>query len=209
MSGRAVLEHEPSHDAGVGERELCARLRAGDAAAFEEVVRLCGGQMLATARRMLGTEADALDAVQEAFLSAFRSVAAYDGSASAGAWLRRITINACLMRLRSKRRRRECSIDELLPRFTADGHREPEQGRYWPAGGEDRDARVQVREAIARLDDSSREVIILRDIEGLDTREAALLLGLSESAVKSRLHRARQALRTLLSPIVRRAGDGE
>jgi RNA polymerase sigma-70 factor, ECF subfamily len=180
---------------------LVGRLRAGDPEAFETVVREYGGRMLAAARRLVGTEEDARDAVQEAFLAAFKSIHSFAGAARLSTWLHRIVVNAALMKLRSRRRRREDSIEELLPRFRDDGCWS-ESPATWdmPSDGvlERRETRAVVRRAIERLPASYRTVLMLRDIEELDTDETATALGTTRNAVKIRLHRARQALKTLL-----------
>jgi RNA polymerase sigma-70 factor (ECF subfamily) len=177
------------------------RVLNGDPQGFEELVRRCGPRMLATARRMLRSEEDAEDAVQEAFLSAFKGMDGFAGEAQLSTWLHRIVVNAALMKLRGKRRRPEASIEDLLPRFDDRGEWLEPQSR-WSAPGEEilerRESRELVRRAIDRLPLSYRRVLLLRDIEDLDTEEAAAVLGISPNAVKVRLHRARQALRTLL-----------
>src|SRR5262245_8658861 len=89
------------------ESDLVARLRRGDEVAFEVVVRRYGSRLLATARRLLGNEADARDAVQEAFLSAMKGMVAFGGAARLSTWLHRIVVNAALMKLRARRRKRE------------------------------------------------------------------------------------------------------
>ncbi len=180
---------------------LVERLRRGDPQAFELLVREHGGRMLATARRLVRTEEDARDAVQEAFLAVFRAIDTFAGAARLSTWLHRIVVNAALMKLRSRKRRREESIEDLLPRFH-EGGRWVEPPSHWdtPADTllERREARQTVRNAIDRLPENYRSVLLLRDIEELDTDEAASLLGVTPNAVKTRLHRARQALRTLL-----------
>jgi RNA polymerase sigma-70 factor (ECF subfamily) len=189
------------------ERALLAALRAGSDAAYEALVRREGPRMLAVARRLLGDGEDARDAVQEAFVSAFRSIGSFAGESRLSTWLHRIVVNAALMKLRTRRRKPEQPIDDLLPRFEADGHRR-DPGRPWqPAERlERRETRTRVREAIARLPESYRTVLLLRDIEELDTAEVAELLGVSTGVVKTRLHRARQALRTLLDPHLQAGG---
>lgn len=190
-------------DAVTGERDLLARLRAGEDAAFEEVVRAYGGRMLAVARRMLASDEDARDAVQEAFLSAFRSIGRFEGVSRVSTWLHRIVVNVALMKLRGRRRKPETPIETLLPAFREDGHHQ-EQFRPWIVPADDlllqTETRAFVRAAIARLPDNHRTVLLLRDIEERDTDEVASLLGVTPNAVKIRLHRARQALRTLLDP---------
>jgi RNA polymerase sigma-70 factor (ECF subfamily) len=180
---------------------LLARLRAGDDAAFAELVRRESGKLLAVARRILRSDEDAQDAVQDALLSAFQNLEGFEGGARLSTWLHRITVNAALMRLRSKKRRREDSIDELLPAFAEDGHHlAPVSPLRDAAEGEIASAEISaiVRAAIDELPESYRVVLVLRDVEGLDTAETAAALGIGPDAAKMRLHRARQALRTLL-----------
>jgi len=183
------------------EASLIAGLRAGDADAFERMVRRYGGRMLATARRIMGNEDAARDVVQDACLAAFRAMDGFAGAARLSTWLHRIVVNAALMKLRSRRRRPEESIEELLPRFDETGHF-ADAPSAWDASTdrtfERAETRVIVRAAIEELPPSYRTVLMLRDIEELDTEEAASMLGVSQNAVKVRLHRARQALRTLL-----------
>jgi RNA polymerase sigma-70 factor (ECF subfamily) len=202
------MDGQPARSAAKGDEVLLARLRAGDAAAYEELVRSHGGRMLAVARRFLRSEEDARDAVQEAFLAAFRGVERFEGNARLSTWLHRITVNAALMRLRTRRRKPEQPIDELLPGFVEDGHmRAP--ASPWRSEALDPVERRQLAsllaEAVESLPESYRNVLLLRDIEELDTEETAQAMGISPGAVKTRLHRARQALRGLLEPHLREA----
>lgn len=177
-------------------------LRRNDAGAYERFVREFGGRMLSIARRMLNNEDDAQDAVQDAFVSAFKALATFDGRARLGTWLHRIVINASLMKLRTRRRRPETSIDALLPQFLQDGH-QAQPATVWRQTAEDvvqsAEARALVRACIEQLPESYQTVLKLRDLEGLDTRDTAAILDMEENAVKVRLHRARLALRTLLN----------
>lgn len=186
------------------EADLLAALRRGDDRAFAELVRANTGRMLAVARRILKSDDEAHDATQEAFLQAFRAIDRFQGEAQLSTWLHRITVNACLMRLRHKRRHPEAAIDDLLPTFDDTGHRVEEGAPEWTDDVLGRMEQAQlgkvVREAIDRLPENFRCVIVLRDIEGLSTEEAAQALGIRPEAAKMRLHRARQALRTLLEP---------
>jgi RNA polymerase sigma-70 factor (ECF subfamily) len=186
------------------ETNRLARLRAGDEEACDALVREYGGRMLAVARRMLRCEEDANDAVQDAFVSAFASIHRFRGGSSLYTWLHRIVVNACLMRLRSQSRRSEVSLDSLLPTFDESGaHSRPLASWGEPASQrlERREVRAAVRARIDRLPEDYRAILMLRDIEEVDTEETAQLLGLSQANVKTRLHRARQALRTLIEPI--------
>ena len=182
-------------------RPLLDGLRRGDDDAFAALVRQQAGRMLATARRLLRSDQDAEDAVQEAFVSAARAIDGFAGGSKVSTWLHRIVINTALMKLRTRRRRREESIDDLLPHFDAEGrHVSPVATWETPSDVllERRETRAMVRRCIDRLPERYRTVLLLRDIEELDTQESADLLGTTPNTVTIRLHRARQALRTLL-----------
>ncbi len=185
------------------EAALVAGLRAGDETAYEKLVRSYGGRLLAVARRLLRNDEDARDAVQEAFLSAFRHIEEFQRSARLATWLHRIVVNAALMKLRSRRRKPEESIEDMLPRFQEDGHQAMPAAEWTRPSDEvllRGEARALVRRCIDRLPETYRTVLLLRDIEELDTEEAARALRITPNAVKIRLHRARQALRLLLDP---------
>jgi RNA polymerase sigma-70 factor (ECF subfamily) len=187
----------------VAEDALAKGLRAGDPAAFERIVRTYGGRLLAVTRRILHDEELARDAVQDAFVTAFRARKTFAATARDSTWLHRIAVNAALMKLRTQRRHPETSIDELLPSFRDDGHfalsLESWEEPVDVAIGR-RETAAFVRGAIDKLPESYRTVLMLRDIEGLDNEEAARMLGITPNAVKIRLHRARMALRTLIAP---------
>jgi RNA polymerase sigma-70 factor (ECF subfamily) len=189
----------PHHD----EAALLAGVRAGDEAAFEQLLRVYGGRMLAVARRFLRNEEDARDVVQDAFLAAFKGIDRFEGHSQLGTWLHRIVVNTALQKVRSRQRKPEQSIDDLLPAYREDGHRDHPDGPWHDSVAdalERGETRALVRDAIDRLPEAYRTVLLLRDIEGLDSEETARLLGMNVAGVKSRLHRARQALRTLLHP---------
>ena len=179
------------------------RVRSREPAAFEQFVVETCWRMLIVARRFLSNEDDAYDAVQDAFLSAFRSVDQFDGHARLTTWLHRIVINACLMKLRTKQRHPECSIEAFLPHFCEDEHR-INDSKPWTIRADDAAERAEtrqlVRDTIEQLPEIYRIVLVLRDIEELDTEETARLLNTSAGVVKTRLHRARQALREMLDP---------
>ncbi len=187
------------------ESELIAALQVHDRAAYEFIVREYSGRLLAVIRGIVKNEEDAKDCLQDAFLQAFRAIDRFEGRARLTSWLHRIAVNSALMRLRSKRRKAEAPIDDLIPHFDGADHRIDPVWR-----GEDNiepDLEVQERktlihEAISQLPENYRNVVLLRDIQELSTDEAAQALGISSGAVKVRLHRARAALRTLLDPVL-------
>jgi RNA polymerase sigma-70 factor (ECF subfamily) len=199
----------PSNRRPSGEQEaeaqLLARVRAGDEEASAALVRKCGPRMLAVARRFLRCEEDSADAVQDAFLAAFRCLDQFQGESTLGTWLHRIVVNSCLSKLRAQSRSRAGLIDDLLPTFDETGHHS-RPVRWWQEQALSRltreETRSHVRACIDRLPEPYRTVLLLRDIEELDTEQTAHHLGIAPGAVKTRLHRARQALRTLLEPLV-------
>ncbi len=194
---------ETRPDITVDESELLVRLRAGNDSAYEDLVRTYSPRLLAVARRIVGNDEDARDVIQDAFLNAFRSLRNFHGDARLSTWLHRIVVNSALMKLRTRKRKPEESIEPLLPAFLADGH----YAERFTSWGEQADvvvSRAETQELIRRhideLPESFRTVLVLRDIEGLDTEETARVLDTTPNAVKIRLHRARAALRTLLAP---------
>jgi RNA polymerase sigma-70 factor (ECF subfamily) len=182
------------------ESELIHLLCAGDDAAYESLIREHGGHMLAVAGRFFRDAQDAADAVQDAFISAFQSIGRFEADSKLSTWLHRIIVNACLMKLRSRRRRETTSLDEFLPQFASDGHHaRPVPAWSCPVARTiEAETREQVRRAIDDMPDAYREILLLRDIEEFDTEETARLLNTTVANVKTRLHRARQVLRTHL-----------
>lgn len=198
-----MLDAYVPDDPVAAEAEILAGIRAGNEQAFALLVRWQCGRMYAVAKRILRDDADAQDAVQEAFTMAYKAIDRFDGRSKLSTWLHRIVVNAALMRLRKVRRLREISMDDKLPSYDDAGHRR-NVGPAWQQTPEDGALEAErerlVHEAIAQLPDNHRQVILLRDIQQLDTEETAEALGIRPGAVKTRLHRARQALRELLDP---------
>lgn len=180
---------------------LLQRLRLGDDAAFSELVTMHGPRLLVVLRRYLPQDQDCQDALQEAFLSAFKALARFQGNCSLGTWLHRIAVNCALMRIRSQKRSRERPIEDFLPQFLADGHR-CNPGAAWAVSYDtavsENETNELVRRSIDALPESYRLILLLREVEERTTEETAELLGLTVANVKTRLHRARQALRELL-----------
>jgi RNA polymerase sigma-70 factor (ECF subfamily) len=190
-----AIDPAPPHAAAVIDAEtfLVRRLRAGDEGAYGTLMRTHAARLLAVARRIVRHEDDARDVVQEAWLRAFRALPGFEGQARLSTWLHRIVVNAALMKLRSQRRRPEASLDEtpIFAECGSDANEEPSGEEALLA----EERRALVRRALARLPESHRSVLVLRDFEELDTEETARRLGTSAGAVKTRLHRARNALR--------------
>jgi RNA polymerase sigma-70 factor, ECF subfamily len=199
----------PSALAANTEADLVSRMRAGDEEAYEIIVRRYTPRLSAVAGRFLRSEEDCADAVQDAFLSAFRSLGSFAGKARLSTWLHRIVVNVCLMKLRSRSRNAEIPLDDLLPSSDRSWQsREPEAPSVGSAISDlaSAETRAQVRACIDRLPPSYRTVLVLRDLKELDTERTAQTIGTSHAVVKTRLHRARRALRTLLEPWVTESG---
>ena len=189
---------------------LIAGLQAGDSGAFENLLREYGPRLLRLARRLLPTEDDARDALQDAMVNVYRSIASFESGSALLTWLHRIVVNSALMKLRTRKRHPEEDIEQYLPRFHEDGHQRIPSTPWTKSAPESaqsvlerEELRETVRAAIDKLPESYRIVLQLRDIEELSTAETAEILGVTKNVVKIRLHRARQALRTLLDPSMR------
>lgn len=170
---------------------LLERLRAGEPAAFEELVRTHQHRVFGVAARMLGRAAEAEEIAQEVFLRAHRSIGDFRGEAQLSTWLYAITSRLCLNRLASGARRRERADEATLgatPSADADADAALERGELETA----------LRQAIAGLPEDRRIVVVLRDIEGLSYEEIAAVLDLEPGTVRSRLHRARADLKSKL-----------
>jgi len=175
-------------------------LRSGDRAEFSRLVDAYSNKIFRLAIKMLNQQQDAEDVLQETFLKAYRGLKSFDGRSKLSTWLFRIATNEALMVLRRKQPDM-VSIDE--PIETEEGEREPVQIVDWCCLPENElmsmESRHYLDTAVAKLPNSLRTVFLLRDIEDLSTQETADVLGLSETAVKTRLSRARMRLREELS----------
>jgi len=175
------------------EGALVERAQAGDRLAFEELVRRHADRLYAVVLRFLGEGSEAEDVTQEAFLRAWRGIGGFKGRSQFYTWLYRIGLNEA--KRRSARRPPSGKLTSLDEHPHADA---PD----WSEAPEPRAAEGELREVLQRavrsLDPDYREPLILRDVEGLTTREAAEVMGLGEAAFKSRLHRARLAVRAAI-----------
>jgi RNA polymerase sigma-70 factor, ECF subfamily len=168
---------------------LVERCRSGDLAAFEELYRAHAGKLFSVACRMVGNPADAEDLLQEIFLSAHRKLDGFRGDSALGTWLYRLATNHCLDHLRSRAARMNQVTDALDD--------EPGQaaGRTL---AEQTVTKMDLERALARLPEGCRAAFVLHDVQGLEHREVAEVLGVAEGTSKSQVHKARQRLRALL-----------
>ncbi|TMQ26612.1 MAG: sigma-70 family RNA polymerase sigma factor [Candidatus Rokuibacteriota bacterium] len=188
------------------EQLLLSRAAAGDAGALEGLMGRYSARVYRLAYGITRNQADAEEIVQDVFLQLVLKGAGFEGRSAVGSWIYRVTTNVALNKRRGKRREVETPLDDCLPTFKADGHREGPRALLVADWSQRPDAellsgeaRQILDEAIDRLPEHYRAVLILRDVEELSNEEVADIVGDSVSAVKTRLHRARMALRELLT----------
>ncbi|HET7874395.1 MAG TPA: sigma-70 family RNA polymerase sigma factor, partial [Methylomirabilota bacterium] len=189
-----------------GESRLVERLRAGDTAALESVMEQYASRLYRVAYGITRSASDAEEVVQDVFLTLFRKIDTFEGRAALGSWLYRVATNAALIKRRGKRAQVEVALEDYLPTFLSDGHREGDRSHLladWSQNPEEDllsdEARASLGRAVEALPDHYRAVLVLRDIENLSNEEVAEMLRESVASVKSRLHRARMALREMLT----------
>ena len=167
----------------------------GNQGAMEALFARHAGALYQSAFKLLGNHEDAEDALQEGMLAAFKNLRRFEGRSKFSSWLTRIVINAALMRLRSQRTRPAVSMDEPLGN---DGLSLAEQFATPAPDPEALSVQLELRQMLERrlreLPADMRTAVVLRDVEGLSTQEAAERLGVPENTLKSRLHRARMQL---------------
>jgi RNA polymerase sigma-70 factor (ECF subfamily) len=192
---------EPQSD-----RDLVARLQRGEHLAFRELVRRHQDKVYRLALRLTRDESRAQDAMQDAFLQVFRKVGQFQEQSAFTTWLYRITVNAALMRMRSEKRHNEASLDDASPRYTEAGEiAEPVDDWSYAVDDEagNRELAKHAARAVDQLPEAYRSVFVLRELEDLSTEEVAGILDLTVPTVKTRLHRARLALRKMLAERVK------
>ncbi len=185
------------------DQELVEEFREGNSAAFEELVSRYSNKAFSLATRLTRNQQDAEEVLQDVFVSVFRKLAGFEGKSSFSSWLYRVTVNASLMKLRKRRQDHSISIEELQPQVqnslimkTSERH----EADNITSGNQLKSA---LEDAIRRLPEDYRPVFILRDIDGLTSREVSKILDLTVPAVKSRLHRSRLMLRRKLGRFYR------
>jgi RNA polymerase sigma-70 factor, ECF subfamily len=182
---------------GRTDQELVERSREGDVSAFEELVMEHADRLFATLRRLGLGDAEAQEVAQETFLRAWRGLARFEGRSSFFTWLYRIAFNEAQRTLARRPAAASVISSELQPVA------EVPDGRAGPVAlVESQELRAALRVALGELPVDLRAPVVLRDVEGLSTQQAAEVLQLGEAAFKSRLHRGRMALRGLLAPVI-------
>jgi RNA polymerase sigma-70 factor (ECF subfamily) len=186
------------------DEELVAGLLRGEARAVEALVDRYGAWIHRLASRLLADTRDAEEVTQDVLMTVVQKIGTFKREAAFSSWLYRIAANAAYGRLRSRRSRPEVSIEPLLPVFDQEG-RHVAPVLDWSKNVDDPAVAGELRSALERgisqLPEEYRIVLLLRDVEGLTNEEVADALGLTVAAVKSRLHRARLALRPQLAQL--------
>ncbi|GHG94308.1 RNA polymerase subunit sigma-24 [Comamonas sp. KCTC 72670] len=199
MSDEAVREED---------RQLLARAQDGDVSAFEALVDAHRDRVYGLALRMTRSEADAAEITQDTFLSAYQHLKDFRGDAAFGSWVHRIAANHALMRLRHRRVAQAAEQELQGPEFTERGSLAEYPQTDWSRDAEEKalDAELgnAIQQASDRLPEGYREVFLLKDVEGLSYEQIAEVTGDSIPAIKSRLHRARLALREAIDAFYNR-----
>ena len=185
------------------DEELVARARAKDFGAFEQLLDRYEDKIFRLAYRFVRNETEAKEVLQDTFLSIWRKLDTFKGDSQFGSWLYRVAANTALMRLRAQRRHPEVSTEELPIGYLDSYGQLPPAGENWAKRPDDElqsdELRRHIQSAVDALPEIYRTVFLLRDVEGLSTEETGEILGISVPTVKTRLHRARIALRDKIS----------
>ena len=179
--------------------ELIERLKSGDQAALETIFNLYSVKLYNVALRILGEAADTEEVIQDVFWTVYRKAKSFQGNSRFSTWLYRLTVNAALGKIRCRKNNKAVDYEEYLPTFQADGHHLVRPVVDWSDNLDEQYSKLELQQllgkALDQLKPLDKSVVVLSDLEGLSDREIADTLGLSVSAVKTRLHRARLFLR--------------
>ena len=192
---------DPTKDKAT-EEQLVKDLQAGEMGSFEQLANLYQEKIYSLSFNLTRNATDSQDVTQEVLLILFRKGHTFQGKSAFSSWVYRITLNASYMKLRSRKREPNVSIDDLLPSFNKAGFQQ-EKIQDWSESAEsllfDNETREVIQKAVDLLPDKEKIVFMLRDVEGLSTAKVSDILELTVPAVKSRLHRARLFLRKKLA----------
>ncbi len=182
------------------EKGLLERAKAGDIAAFEQLIESYQKKIFNIALRMLGNYDDAGDLSQEVLIRIYKSIGSFKEQSSFSTWIYRITTNVCLDEIRKRKNRKIISLDEEIRLEDGEMKRQIESDEPSPEEtAEAKDLKKIVNDAIGKLSEEHRIVIVLRDLQGLSYEEIAEVLKCPEGTVKSRINRGRQALKNILA----------
>ena len=192
---------QPKEDKNL-EEALVRDFQGGDLEAYDKIADIYQKKIYGLSFHLTRNPMDAQDVTQEVLLTLFRKIHTFQGKSAVSSWVYRITLNASYMKLRSKKKEPNVSIDELIPSFNGAGFQQ-EKIQDWSENTESllftNETRDVISKAVALLPEKEKVVFLLRDVEGLSTEKTGEILDLTVPAVKSRLHRARLFLRKKLS----------
>jgi RNA polymerase sigma-70 factor, ECF subfamily len=187
----------------LGDAQLIERLKAGDQDALETIFNLYSAKLYNVALRILNDPGDTEEVIQDVFWTAYRKAKSFQGNSQFSTWLYRLTVNAALGKIRRSKKNKEVEYDEFLPKFQNDGHHAVRPVVDWSDTLDEEYSKQEVQDLLAKTLDQlkplDKSVIVLSDLEGLCDKDIAAVLGLTLSAVKTRLHRARLFLRGKLA----------
>lgn len=193
-------------DKNISDVELVELLKNGDIAAFEEVVRRYSARVYSMGHRMTRNTQDTEEVLQDTFVTVFRKINAFEGKSSLSSWIYRVSVNTALMKLRKRRSDRSSLLEDTIPNFRDS---EAFADNSFKQENSNSSLREKIQTAILELPFEYRAVFVLRDIDGLSTKEVCKILQVTGPAVKSRLHRARLVLRRQLSEVYASEGMQE
>lgn len=189
--------------------ELIKSFKKGDAASFEELVRRYSDKAFNLASRLTRNREDAEEVLQDVFVTVYRKIAGFEGKSSFSSWLYRVTVNAALMKLRKRKQDQSMSLEDVSPQVKNSVVAKNSEQTEGDRSASRNELKQALEVAIRKLPDDYRPVYVLRDIDGLTSREVGKILNLSIPAVKSRLHRSRMILRRRLAALHKEyAADG-
>lgn len=191
------------------EKELVDKLIQNDDLAYEILVRRYSAKMYTVARRFFSSDDDAQEALQKAFIQVFKNISTFKKDSSLMTWLHRITVNEALMIIRQRKRQNTLPLESFTQQYNEYGERTVFSDNSGPstieglgenieALFENNETKISLNELIYQLPEKYCNVLLLRDIQEVSTRETANILGISEASVKTQLHRARLLLKVIL-----------
>jgi RNA polymerase sigma-70 factor, ECF subfamily len=201
LSRRTVYRRKRT--SGKDDSALIERLKVGDQEALEALFNLYSPKLYNVAHRILGDVADTQEIIQDVFWTVYRKAKTFRGNSQFSTWLYRLTINAALGRIRRSKKNKEVEYEEFLPKFQEDGHHLVRPVVDWSNTLDENYAKQELqqllKEALDQLKPIDKSVVVLSDLQGISDKEIAATLGVTVSAVKTRLHRARLFLRGKLA----------
>ncbi len=202
MIGIDLMSFTQDKEAKEAEEALVREFQAGNLEAYDKIAELYQKKIYALSFNLTRNQMDAQDVTQEVLLTLFKKVHTFQGKSAFSSWVYRITLNATYMKLRSKKKEPNVSLEDLLPSYNGAGFQQ-DKIQDWSENTESlvftNETKEVIQKAVDQLPEKEKVVFMLRDVEGLSTEKVSEILDLTIPAVKSRLHRARLFLRKKLS----------